>query len=601
MSKKYKVILILVICAFLFVWWKADFADRKTAFDEVAIADGQKSFVAGIDRIDHIVVSTEDYAIRQDDEDLPVRIDLIITGADGQIIAECNSETNVHYNGYTNTDSTVFDNLPVQLNKGETYQIAYRAQNQEGKPVQHLSFLLYGTVRETNKCSIVFFGIVLLVLLAAPAMQKHAVIYVPVALSMILFSVVLMPTLQAEDERQAFADAYAYSNELMGKEQTDDQGNVLIEYSGIRNIGYTSYSVPLYRFWKDWNYGNDITYQASSSLFHISGNMPKLICVPEILTLTLTRYFHMPYQIVLMSGWLINLLIVGVIFFIIYRLSVGDLEGRQFASCLFIVPSVMTASLSYTALGIVIALCGLYWMMCRRIERRGLSYGNFISAFILLILIISQQYAYVVLNILLVRALRKTESEEMSRFTRKNIVIVVSMLEALIMLCMQFGGIKGIFQKATYRIGDILTCAIRYLYTSVDRLLIESVNYHFFVTKGLILATYIILLMVLLLRTKSSKMEYAESIRQNTADYRILGVWAAGIVLLLISGTTAANTNRQGLMATFLGGEAFIPFLYLPTLLRPVYSDILAAKVRYASYLMVICICLIYITRMGNL
>ena len=594
MKNKYKIIIFLLLCLFSAAYWKSTFQNQKLAYKEISIADGQKNFVATYDTINYIVVADSEDARKDADKDIPVNIAMTIRDLDNNIIAVCNANMQIHVNGYTNTEKANFSSVPLHLQKGKNYQISYQAKADDGRNMTHLSFLLYGPTVHTDFDSIALFLIILLIFfLAEGFFSKNSIKYVGIWLILIFLTIIIMPTLQAKDERQAFADAYGYSNILMDKEACDENNNVYIEYNGIRDSGYMSYSVPLYRFWKDWNFGNQISEHRTSSLYQMSGNGFKAVMGPEILTITLARMFHFPYQIVLLAGWLANIGLVGSIMIIILNVIGGTLECRRFIFYIFMFPAVMLASLSYTGCGVIIALCGLFWAICKRMEYSEYSLKLEITSIVLLLFIILQNYAYAVLIIILVHVLRLRR--ENNKWSNKKEIVLVSIVSVETILLF-ISNILKTLDLGVNSFTDMSFYILKSLFVGTDRLMTEMVSYHYFGRENIIIASFSILIFLLLEKMQIKKHMIGRE--QNArVDYASILAWIVGTVLLACSNLNALEDSIQ--TSTFITGEQLIPLLFLPTVYEQNVIYFKREKIINITFLGMIC--LIVINRMGNL
>ena len=150
MKKKLTICVILIIL--LGLWWRVDFYDQKTKYEETEVSGSDTSFEASFDSISSIVLSNGDVSIadRMDKENCNVTVTFL--DSNGNAAATCHSdEMNIHTNGYTSRDNCNFSGLPVQLNNGERYTVSYECTMPDGTKANDISFILYG---ESKSCKI---------------------------------------------------------------------------------------------------------------------------------------------------------------------------------------------------------------------------------------------------------------------------------------------------------------------------------------------------------------------------------------------------------------------------------------------------------------
>ena len=175
-------------------------------------------------------------------------------------------------------------------------------------------------------------------------------------------------------ERTAFAEAYAASNLLLGREAADADGYVYIEESGIRNMGYLSYAVPLHRFWSDMSSGNQREEGKISSLYRMDRTGagqggPSVLSYLDGAVIALLRRRKAPYQLIYLSGKLLHALLCGLLFLVFLSVwETGkarrekavslwrtDSLAYEFLPVLFLLPSMLQGGLSYRWRSVLIA------------------------------------------------------------------------------------------------------------------------------------------------------------------------------------------------------------------------------------------------------
>lgn len=364
MSKimKKKIVVFAILFIMLLIWWRVEYKDSVTGFYEQAVEAGEQTFTASISDVRFIVMTNNDPVLknRLDTEDVSVGI--TIWSDDGEYYDAVSQPLSIHTNGYTSTENTRFEDLPFNLTVGKQYNIAYSAQLQDGTPVDQLSFLLYGDNRSVDLYSFVLILMIALVFaLMIFTPWKFEVRFSLVWALMLVLAMVIMPGLMtdrgsdsalADSERSAFATSYAMSNGILGSEKTDDEGYVYIKESGIRNIGYNIYGVPLIRFWLDDSYGNCRSEGQVSYLFKTDDGL-HLLSVPSALVVTALRAVSAGYKWIIICGWLIGAIITFVLALIAMRIAP---DHKRFIGLIMCLPSTLMMAMSYSGMGILIGL-----------------------------------------------------------------------------------------------------------------------------------------------------------------------------------------------------------------------------------------------------
>lgn len=588
--KKYGLCILLIVFFFL-IWWRAVFYNENAGFEEAAVTDGNTSFTAVFDTARYIVISNEDISVADRLNQEMATVTVKISDHSGNEIARCISEpVSIHTNGFTSSDNSHFTDLPVQLKKGEVYHLSYKASLADGSPLTHLSFMVYGDRLNSNKESLLVFGLMLLaILVSATATFLTNRRYIMIYLALMLSLVYMMPMLQSDDEMEAFGNAYGYSSQILGKSSFDDQGNVYIDESGLRNMGYLSYSVPLKRFWTDYRYGNDHDQPFLTGLYRIRRPNFNLIQVPEILAVTIARMTDLPYQFILLSGWLVNSLLTGgILAAALHRLKSQKMAG-EYLSMMFLLPSVMIATMSYTGTGILIALCALYWSLCKTMksESGGIFRKEVLKALFLLLLIISVQYAYCVLVVLLLNNI----SQNAHRW---------QILSGIAVETVGFALLKQVQESSLIA---FLGAVINTIFVRLAGWLKEMVAYHFYPSDGMVCVIYLALIVIVLLQVASESQSVSGGAALKcTVEAKSVIALLIGIVLLMTSEKMYSVQDEVYSVMSGITGEMLIPFLFIPCLRVDGLAQLISnRRVNILRNILVVCACWILATRMGRM
>jgi|GEM_PF-1661619 len=587
MSIQKKIVISLLILLICLLWWRTVFYGQKSGFKEIAVADGQTSFTADFDTISSIVVSNNDRKLMNRTEHEPASVGVTITDASGNTVAVCNTDTiNIHTNGYTSTESSNFAGMPVKLQSGQTYNFQYQAVLQDGTRLENLSFLLYGDHTGSGKWSM------LIILLAAAAIvqaclgKKYTIRgYMLLWLTLLMMTCSMMPTLQADDECSAFADAYGYSSMILNQTPADSEGYIQLDQSGIVNSAYTSYSIPLLRFWTDWQYGNQISREQTSYLYRKGSEPLTPVLIPEILAVTAARQLELPYQMVWILGWLINIVVVGVLTGITYRLLHNNRNLQFLMMLICLLPSMLIATMSFTGMGIQLSLCMLFISLGWKYYEEKRPQFVILAGSVLL-LIIWTQHSYGVLLLPLLLTICETRAEQDSIRKRTEWILF---LIALVLLIALFA----------VRAGMILnTIMVR-----TDDLLKQIIAYHYFSSEDMIIVIYTAMAVMIETFVLLNRNNTAENASARKRDILLRTVTLlTGFVMLLTSVPIEPDQTAPWGIANGLYGEQLIPFVFLLLPYRWKQTDsITAQKKNRLIAIMTICACIITVIRLGRI
>lgn len=355
------------------------FLAPQSGREEILVEAGQGSFQASLSRIEAVIPCNNDVARQELLDENGARVTIVIRDAAGETAAQLTiADGEIHTNGYNSTENLQAEGLPFTLEKGQTYSLEYKADC-EGIPLTELSFALYG---EEHKLPVLLgaaLGLLLCVLgiflhCAAPggcSARGYRLLWLALT-GLFLISAPKMN--EGMSERTAFAEAYAASNLLLGREAADADGYVYIEESGIRNMGYLSYAVPLHRFWSDMSSGNQREEGKISSLYRMDRTGagqggPSVLSYLDGAVIALLRRRKAPYQLIYLSGKLLHALLCGLLFLVFLSVwETGkarrekaaslwrtDSLAYEFLPVLFLLPSMLQGGLSYRWRSVLIA------------------------------------------------------------------------------------------------------------------------------------------------------------------------------------------------------------------------------------------------------
>ncbi len=355
------------------------FLAPQSGREEIIVEAGQESFEASLSRIEAVIPCNNDVKRQQLLDENGAEVTIVIRDAAGSEAARLTiADGELHTNGYNSTENLQAEGLPFTLEIGQTYYLEYEADC-DGIPLTELSFALYGGEHRLPVLLGAALALLLCVLVifrfcgASDGEGCSARGYRLLWLALTGIFLISIPKMnESASERTAFADAYAASNILLGKEAADADGYVYVEESGIRNMGYLSYSVPLHRFWSDWESGNRREEGKISSLYRTdrtgAGSFTAFSFIDGAL-IALLRLWKAPYQLIYLSGRLLHAALCGLllcVFLSVWEKGKTRREkvptGRQRVSCvyeflpvLFLLPSMLQGGLSYRWRSVLIA------------------------------------------------------------------------------------------------------------------------------------------------------------------------------------------------------------------------------------------------------
>ena len=369
-----------MLAAIVIFLWEYLLIEPQTAWNEIIVESGcggDLSFTASFPQISAIIPNNENPLIEEMLEEEHISVAVQILRQDGSLAGMAYGEdVPVHTNGYISTESCQLAGLPIALNVGEEYTLHYEAVYKEtGLP--NLSFALYGTPTKLWKFGrgiALAAALLCIVLFSLVWEEDRTARYIWFPIAWILLAIPYlwtMPLEQHDGEASHFARAYQLAtaqkstgNDLHSSENLTSVAEtadilsaytpVQVEESGLRNMAYLSYSVPLYRFWTDRQYGNVLTQGMTGSQFLT----PSADLDPGILlraaAIAAVRRFSFPYQAIYLSGALLTGIIAILWMILILSRLRADHKAVSLVMGIFLLPSFMRSIFYYSGNGILI-------------------------------------------------------------------------------------------------------------------------------------------------------------------------------------------------------------------------------------------------------
>jgi len=365
---------LLIAVAALFVLWGYIFIRPRRGYEEVIVetgCGGAAEFTAASDYIWAIIPNNEDAALNDYLEENQIAIQVTIEDMEGNVAGKAWSDaTSVHTCGYISHESCYLEGLPIHLERGHQYRLKYEAVcNDIGLP--NLSFALYGPEHSWNRFFCLFSGVSLILTAAAGLllMSGGRNGYHVVWLCLLLLYIPSLPLYISEQrEADAFADAYRYASEMSAGDASGQQG-VAVRESGIRNLAYLSYDIPLYRFWTDFTYGYVQTEGMTSTLFHDTGRLPDPDTLLRAAAIATAQRLSLPYQAVFLAGSLVPAVVFLMLLLLALHLSAGVCGLTQAVLVIGTLPSVIRSALQYSGKPLLVSLLILAFVCVLRKRR----------------------------------------------------------------------------------------------------------------------------------------------------------------------------------------------------------------------------------------
>lgn len=209
---------------------------------------------------------------------------------------------------------------------------------------------------------------------------------------------VAIPYLNVPDERIHFAASYQISNKALGRgELTDDQTIYVDEL----NILHHYSEQGTYDYWCGTTQGSDTGRHVSKLIY--TGGYPFYIQIPSATAITLARIANAPWQIILMSGRMMNLIMYAAIVALAVTLC-PVIRGTLMSVALFPTSLWLGASYSYDSILIACALLFIAACVRGRVTDRGVGWKAILAIAVLGMIMtpIKVIYATLLLMILMI-------------------------------------------------------------------------------------------------------------------------------------------------------------------------------------------------------
>ena len=334
-------------------------------YESIIIENGETSFTAEFETVQFVAAANMNPDDAEKLDDYAIALTIEIQDENGDIVAYLEiDDVSIYSDGFASIESFQMEGCPFELEPGKTYTVQYWAYSTYTL-FEDLAIILYGGENGMVEEAIVL-GLMAVILMAGLWLveeKDHPVGYVVIYLAVAGMLMLSMPSFNAdEEERTAFANAYAASSSMLGRETADEEGYIYIEESGIRLMGNTTDTQTLHRFWTDWSDGNAREEGVIGTSYQKSEGILAPFLLLDAMAIALMRWLNAPYQFVYLSGILVNFAFGFAVFLVVLRIlrrKRNRLNRDPFSLLIifmFLMPSMQQEIMSYHGIGIYLAV-----------------------------------------------------------------------------------------------------------------------------------------------------------------------------------------------------------------------------------------------------
>ncbi len=283
----------------------------------------------------------------------------------------------------------------------------------------------------------------------------------------------VMPVYSAPDENTHIPTVYYYSNQLLGKEAVDEDGNVMwrkhddevLNHARDKYPTARTYAVIYHHFW-DKSTEDTMVSSRVNELQPLHVNF--LGYIPQILGISIARLLHFgPVGMFFLGKLFILLCYTALVYFAIKIIPVG----KEMLSVIALLPVSLAQATSYSYDGMVTAVSFLFIAVVLRVvyEDREIKNSELLILAVAMVFMSAVKVVYFVLGFILFAI----PAERFSKPKKKWLVIGALLLIGIIsILCSRFSQVveltvaptAGYMDKQTYTIGALLNEPIRIVY-----------------------------------------------------------------------------------------------------------------------------------------
>ena len=374
-----KKILLITLCCFaagLFIFWKTDISNDYVLYEQVIESEVNGEFIAKDNDFSKISLCIDDGQLSSKLTQGAV-VSIRILDAKGNMVWQGNTKSeNIPSDGFGDVkirglmNATDLSQNQIRLVKGQHYIIK---ASMDGMELSKISFALLGHKTNLKLLYFILCIIVMLMVLcggflfSCDSRRKFILAFAGMCLVSGIGSNFVMKPICTPDEYTHFGKAYSISNRILYPEiQLSSPEVTFFTESGVRRVGYRADEMQdVYHFWTDWEYGNQ-SEQVVSWKFSLMPNVPSYSYIPAAIGVLVARFVHAPYQIILLSGRLCNLLFVIMLAIIAMLI---EWEYHYAIAAIFLLPSTIWLSASYSYDGWNLGFCVIFVVLCLKYAR----------------------------------------------------------------------------------------------------------------------------------------------------------------------------------------------------------------------------------------
>ena len=556
--------------------WKSNVSMVRV--DQQQIIDSQESneFVSSI-----VSIHSVSFSISKDISESAIAdgecVDFSIYNVKGTQILN----RSVPVNDITSDSFHVFIDISdanLKLSKNEHYKYECRLN---GTAIDGISLMLCGDAEPiTQYYSLVCISILLaLILFGILFYTKKGSFYIRIAIIMMTLGVVnnicIVPMV-APDELYHFQHAYALSNDIVGSDASGAYDTILSQDGEVYfrvSIGSSNQSlIDFYTNADDYNGQGEKTISR-----YLPDSFYECCYIPSAIGITIARLFGSPFQIVLISGRIANLLLL-VIISIVSMKCCNSLKYAIAAICLL--PSTIWLMSSYTYDSWNLAFCILFVALCFRIResRKCIRIIDIVGLLIVLLLFTPIKFVYAIM-ILAVILIPFDQIKGMKKIPK--VVVIVSVVsfatlllairgkEALAYLTTSSMDTRGVSDLALaqsytiqWAVKHPVYIVLTYSYTIIHEfwMLLRScfVNETFawMVPAYIIVSVIIVFTLIMMSTLKGYKIHKKDRIKSTVI--MLLSILAVFTAFLFLYSTVSSGKYGE---ITGMQGRYFLPFL----------------------------------------
>lgn len=556
----------VIVLVFLWHCYFSKQTVRNELYIENVNEDGD--FCSSSNEIFGIGITNLDKRFYQELNNIPISFEISIKDACGkQIWNGITQDRFIESNDYVlfeQSDLVDGYSFPDNLESGSNYSISCRVMNENQKEIKDFSLVIYGNQIYYSSTQYLIICVLLIIILIAIFMQynngfqtKKANRWtIGIIVTLCLISFIQMPTFTINGEEEDFAQSYALSNVLLGREETDEDGYVYLDESGIRDIGGFG-KQNSYRFSIEIDGKNTIGKDNISSLYIKKCSSGLGYLLPAI-GISIARLCGLSFQAIIIMGRMMNLLLFILAIFIAARVF-----ERKFHSLipLLLLPCVISISSSYSVFSELTSLSIIAGTLLFQ-SNGGKSSRSALLLIGLNIIMIMIYPAYMFLTVLnLFSILNKRNKKEVIIGIFINLIVGIM---SYFILASEYG-ISKLFPWIERPIINKVYYVVNSFFVLISGLSNELLGISFYagITVSALVVFPLIMLFLLLSRNAlvNPNSTNEEDRSTDKGSILFLGVSAAYILMILMGHPLFTSSGTNGTYVSEMSGYCFLPLL----------------------------------------